>query len=113
MCIRKFLFAVFIALLLMLSVRPSVAEGPTPAAKVTYLRSNISAFSFTLQGVPAGCSAGGGQFYVNWNSANAKQMYALVMAAYETGKLISVLYYGCNSTYISGAADVLDIDSRQ
>ena len=87
--------------------------GWTTPGKVTYLNTWSTGFAFALS-VGNNCPAnnGGGQYYVSWaNNPAAKQIYAVVLTAFQAGNLVAA-NYTCTGTFVSGAADVSGVDVR-
>lgn len=113
-----------LAIFSMFVMTPSgaVADGWTAPGKVTYINTWQNGFAFSLS-VHNNCSAQQDQYFVSWqDNPAAKQIYAVVLTAFETGTASSgaqnqvAVNYVCGGALPggapSGAAAVSGVDVR-
>ncbi len=84
------------------------ADGWTTPAAVTYINQWSSGFAFVLDRVGVQCTGAGNQIVVSWSNNNANQVYAAILAAYESGDLVAA-----NVTCSSGQSLTNNIDIRK
>jgi hypothetical protein len=82
---------------LLVSGSLSKAQTWTQPGPAVYSNNWQDGFSFILSGVQSNCSFEPTQFFVKWGGQNASQLYALVLTAFVSGKLLAV-DYSCDNT---------------
>ncbi len=118
---RNFKPSMFITLAVFMSSVNALADGWTTPGKVTYINVGKTGVYFILS-TANNCAAGngGGQYYVSWaDNPGAKQIYAALLTAFETGaaasgaqNLVAVFYTCTGLGGTPGGADVQWLDMR-
>ena len=86
----------------------ALADWTLPG-RVVYVHPFPGEFKFIIEGQTSSCSQTANQLSVSWDNPIAKQLYALVLSAYQAGDFIAALWT-CDA---NGFAVTGDIDVRK
>jgi hypothetical protein len=101
---RLFCWALLVAAA---SMPLSAQAGWTTPGKVTYLNQWSAGFAFALSSYVASCQNGSNQIFIDWNTSNSKQLYAMLLLAYARGDQVAA-----NVDCAGGAPTTHNIDMR-
>lgn len=110
MTLRKIVRLLPVSLLAALPFSQAHATWSAPA-QVTYVNATSTGFFFSLSGIGTGCPDGTSQFYVDWSTNGAKQIYAMTLTSMHMGSRVAA-NFTCDTTPGNGHAYTVGTDTR-